>query len=97
MFARQLVLALTLSGLLIVLGCGSSEPSKKDKEDIAAGGCTEPENPYSAGTGHYAGYEWAEKHGSGDCNSSSTSFNEGCEEYESQEIEYQDCESRKNQ
>jgi hypothetical protein len=23
--------------------------------------CTQPENPYDEGTGHYAGYEWAEK------------------------------------
>ena len=26
--------------------------------------CVEPENPYSEGTGHYAGYEWAERNGS---------------------------------
>lgn len=37
-------------------------------------------NPYSEGTGHYAGYEWAERTG-GDCNGNSQSFNEGCEEY----------------
>ncbi len=37
-------------------------------------------NPYSDGTGHAAGYKWAERTG-GDCNGNSTSFNEGCEEY----------------
>ena len=40
----------------------------------------EIENPYSEGTGHYAGYEWAERTG-GSCNGNSTSFNEGCEEF----------------
>lgn len=94
-FVPQLVLAFTLSGLFVLLGCGASESSRKDAEDGAAGSCTEPENPYSEGTGHHAGYEWAEKNASGTCNSSSASFNEGCEEYESQESEYQDCEARK--
>ncbi len=37
-------------------------------------------NPYSSGTGHYAGYEWAERTG-GACDGKSASFNEGCEEY----------------
>ena len=37
-------------------------------------------NPYSDGTGHYAGYEWAERTG-GSCDGNSQSFNEGCEEY----------------
>jgi hypothetical protein len=91
---RQLVLAFTLSGLFILIGCGASESSRKDEEG-AATSCAEPENPYTEGTGHYAGYEWAEKNGSGTCNSSSESFNEGCEEYESRESEYQECEARK--
>ncbi len=94
-FVRQLVLAFTLSGLFVLFGCGSSESSRKDEEGGAAATCAEPENPYSEGTGHYAGYEWAEKQGSGACNTSSSSFNEGCEKYESQESEYQECEARK--
>jgi len=40
-------------------------------------------NPYSEGTGHYAGYEWAERTGGG-CDGNSQSFNEGCEEYHHQ-------------
>jgi hypothetical protein len=92
---RQLVLTFTLGGLFVLFGCGPSESSRKDEEGGAGATCTEPENPYSEGTGHYAGYEWAQKHGSGTCNTSSSSFNEGCEEYESQEAEYQACEARK--
>ena len=92
--ALQLLLGFTPSGLFVLGGCGSSESSKKDEEGGAVSVCTEPENPYSEGTGHYAGYEWAERHRSGPCNTSFLSFNEGCEEYENQESEYQGCESR---
>src|SRR5712692_8943025 len=94
-FVRQLVLAFALSGMFVLFGCGSSESPSKDEESGAAASCTEPENPYSEGTGHYAGYEWAEKHGSGTCSTSSSSFNEGCDEYERQESEYQECETRR--
>jgi len=41
------------------------------------------ENPYSSGSGHYAGYEWAQKTG-GNCSGNSQSFNEGCAEYYNQ-------------
>ena len=41
----------------------------------------EQENPYSQGTGHSAGYEWAEKNDVSDCGGNSQSFIEGCEEY----------------
>jgi hypothetical protein len=92
---RHFVLLCTLTGLLALIGCGSSEPSPKNEEDSAEASCTEPENPYTQGTGHYAGYEWAEKNGSGTCNTSSQSFNEGCEEYEDQESGYQNCQARK--
>lgn len=37
-------------------------------------------NPYADGSGHAAGYDWAERTG-GNCNGNSASFNEGCEEY----------------
>jgi hypothetical protein len=92
---RQFVLAFTLIGLLGFIGCGSSQPSSNDEESAPDAGCTEPHNPYTEGTGHYAGFEWAENNSSGTCNTSSESFNEGCEEYDSQESEYQDCEARK--
>ena len=73
-----------------IVGCSDSHPSKNPGEKA----CIEPENPYAEGTGHYAGYEWAEENG-GDCNGRSDSFNEGCEEHHSQEDEYDECEARK--
>lgn len=94
-FVHYLVLPLTLTGLLTLIGCGASKSSSNDDEGGAAASCTEPENPYSEGTGHYAGYEWAEKNASGDCTASSQSFKEGCEEYEEQESAYQECEAKK--
>lgn len=92
---RHLALCFTLAGILFLIGCGSSNSSSKDDEGDTVASCTEPDNPYAEGTGHYAGYEWAENHGGGNCNSSSPSFEEGCEEYENQESEYQDCQAKK--
>jgi hypothetical protein len=95
---KHFILAMTLSGLLLIVGCTSSTSSRSSdtsEGDKAAPKCTEPENPYSEGTGHYAGYEWAENKGSGACGGSSQSFIEGCEEYERQETEYQECEAQK--
>jgi hypothetical protein len=92
---HHFVLSFTLTGLLLFIGCGASQSSGSDEEGGADASCTEPHNPYTEGTGHYAGYEWAENKGSGTCSSSSESFNQGCEEYESQESEYQDCQARK--
>jgi hypothetical protein len=91
---RHFTLALTLMGLLLIGACTSSKSSNSKEDGAAAPKCTEPENPYSEGTGHYAGYEWAEKKGSVACGGSSQSFIEGCEEYETQESEYQECEAR---
>ena len=51
----------------------------------------EPENPYSSGTGHYAGFEWAEDRGVSSCGGNSASFIEGCEEYLSQEEVFENC------
>lgn len=88
----RLVFLLTLL-MFLAAGCSSSKSDEKDEKGEAAS-CVEPENPYTAGSGHYAGYEWAESHGA-DCNGRSQSFNEGCEEYEEQEAEYQECEEKK--
>ncbi|MFA5130391.1 MAG: hypothetical protein WC477_05800 [Patescibacteria group bacterium] len=57
----------------------SSSNSSYDEEERVA-----PENPYDEGSGHSAGYEWAEETG-GDCNGNSASFNEGCEEFYNQQ------------
>ena len=67
-----------LVAALIFIGCSSqnSEESYTDED----GNKIEIGNPYSPGTGHYAGYEWAERTG-GSCSGNSESFNEGCEEY----------------
>lgn len=92
---ESLLICILFTLLAIIVAC-SSPKSTNDDEDSAgsAVNCTEPENPYSEGSGHYAGYEWAESHG-GSCNGRSQSFNEGCEEYEQQESEYQECERKK--
>jgi len=91
-----LLFCTTSLACLLLFGCGSDkETDKQDTETKTSdASCTEPENPYSQGTGHYAGYEWAEQHG-GSCNGRSQSFNEGCEEYENQEAEYEECERGK--
>jgi len=94
----RFILPLTVAGLMLVGGCKSSAPSDSSDsngEAASAPNCTEPENPYVEGSGHYAGYEWAESSGSGACGGNSQSFIEGCEEYESQEAEYEECEAKR--
>lgn len=75
-----------LSFSLILLGAGCSSDSSS-YSGVSGKSNTrearEPENPYSNGSGHYAGFEWAERTG-GSCSGNSQSFNEGCEEYYSQ-------------
>ncbi len=61
----------------LLAGCGGSFGAYSDAE-YEEGGYVG--NPYSDGSGHFAGYEWAERTG-GDCDGNSQSFNEGCEEY----------------
>jgi hypothetical protein len=95
---RRFSLPLTVAGLMLIVGCRSTAPSNSSDsngEAASAPNCTEPENPYEEGSGHYAGYEWAESSGSGTCGGNSQSFIEGCEEYESQEDAYQECEAMK--
>ena len=77
---------------LLLAGCSSQKDPSSD-ENRGATVCVEPENPYSQGTGHYAGYEWAERNG-GSCAASSQSFNEGCEEYDTQEEDYEECQGK---
>ena len=60
---------------LLLTACGSSSYSDYENEESDYVG-----NPYSRGTGHYAGFEWAERTG-GSCGGNSSSFIEGCEEY----------------
>lgn len=92
---RDWMYLIAIFALSILLAVGCSSPKSDSKEENAAN-CVEPENPYAQGSGHYAGYEWAEAHGGGDCNGQSQSFNEGCEEYEQHETDYQECLQKKN-
>ena len=89
----RLIWEWALVGLLLIVGCTSSRHTEIQEEEAGAT-CTEPENPYDEGTGHYAGYEWEEKN-SGTCGGSSQSFTEGCEEHERQESEYGECEAKR--
>lgn len=57
----------------------------------------EPENPYDEGSGHSAGYEWAQENNVSSCGGNSDSFIEGCEEYLSQQEEAQAQEDYENQ
>ncbi len=50
---------------------------------------SEPENPYDYGSGHSAGYEWAEENDVDYCDGNSDSFIEGCQEYLDQKEEYE--------
>ena len=73
---KNLVIASAV--VLSLVGCvGDSSGGYADTADGEGGYVG---NPYSEGTGHYAGYEWAERTG-GDCDGNSQSFNEGCEAY----------------
>jgi hypothetical protein len=92
---RCSIFAVTLTAALFIAGCTPSKTSDGNEERGGSRDCDEPENPYTQGSGHYVGYEWAEKNGAGDCAGSSQSFNEGCEEYETQETEYEECEAKK--
>src|SRR5438477_651799 len=84
-----------LAGLLLNVSCTPATPSdSKETQKSASRNCIEPENPYDEGSGHYAGYEWAQRNGSPACAGSSQSFVEGCEEYETQESEYEECEAQ---
>ncbi|HAT68391.1 MAG: hypothetical protein A2481_03260 [Candidatus Yonathbacteria bacterium RIFOXYC2_FULL_47_9] len=63
-----------------------SYSSYKESKDCSN---LEPDNPYDEGGGHYAGFQWGEN--GNFCDGNSSSFIEGCEEYETQEESYQAC------
>lgn len=54
---RRFILVVALMGALLS-SCTSSKSTGDD--DRAAIACSEPENRFDEGTGHHAGYEWAE-------------------------------------
>lgn len=76
-------LVLPLITILIFSACsggnggGKYDDYQEPAEEIV-------ESPYSDGTGHDAGFQWAEEKGitdPSDCGGDSDSFIEGCEEY----------------
>jgi len=91
---KNFILGLTLLAALVVIDCTSSTSSERTNGEESARHCSEPHNPYNEGTGHYAGYEWAETNNPGTCGGRSQSFIEGCEEYQQQESEYDECEAQ---
>jgi hypothetical protein len=96
---RRFLMPMMVAALMLIAGCRSSAPSESNSDDrkaASSGKCSEPENPYDEGTGHYAGYEWAQSNGTGTCGGNSQSFTEGCEEYENQEAEYEQCEAKRS-
>ena len=79
-------------GIGVCLLSSCSKPKEaEDSPSEAKKDCSslEPHNPYDEGTGHYAGFDWGAKGKS--CGGNSTSFVEGCEEYEAQEEAYDAC------
>jgi hypothetical protein len=75
-------------GLSLFAGPGCSTASSTNQEggiSQATTDCSrlEPKNPFSAGLGFAAGFDWAEKNKPTSCsgNSPSASFIDGCNEY----------------
>lgn len=75
---------------LLFFGAGCTTKSNSSyNTDVKSCSDIEPSNPYQSGSGHYAGFEWGEKGKT--CGGNSSSFINGCEEYERQENTYQNC------
>jgi hypothetical protein len=83
--------------LMALLSLGCPQPRSSAENDGPGAGSSrdcnalEPENPYSEGSGHYAGFEWAERNDPGTCGGNSISFIEGCQEFQSQSAAYEAC------
>ena len=79
--------------LVLLMGTSCSSPDPAAPKAGSARDCSElePENPYAPGSGHYAGFEWAERNDAGSCGGNSSSFIEGCEEYLRQSEAYESC------
>ena len=91
----RFLLASALATSMLIAGCKSSPPSGSYDSGGKAGSsanCAEPENPYDEGSGHYAGFEWAQENDPGFCDGNSQSFTEGCEEFQRQQAKYDNCE-----
>ena len=87
----RFILFYFLSICLMSCSCGREDsralPSNEEygfRTPIPQNAC-ESTNPFTEGTGHYAGYEWADKKRPSSCEGNSNSFVEGCEEWLSQQ------------
>ncbi|SRR6266536_2382996 len=92
------MLMMCIAGLVILTSSCTSSSSGSDSDQGTknpSAQCQEPENPYDEGSGHYAGFQWAEEHDPASCGGNSQSFIEGCEEYQEQESAYEECTSKK--
>ena len=76
---------------LICTACSGPGSSLGERGSVSAKACTEPENPYGEGSGHYAGFEWAEREHVSSCGGNSQSFIEGCQESLRQSTAYEAC------
>lgn len=90
------LIVLLLASVFLGSGCESSSTStytpttgRYNFSDSYKKSAPEPENPYSPGSGHYAGFEWGERTGR-TCGGKSASFIEGCEEYQRRQAAYED-------
>jgi hypothetical protein len=77
---KKLILSLLIGITIMGAGCKSSSSLHS---------CTRPQNPYNPSSGHYAGWEWGESGKS--CGGNSNSFIEGCEDYQEQMDDYEEC------
>ncbi len=86
--AFNLFLLATLSA-----GCPERESSLGSADGREASDCSAlmPENPYDDGSGHYAGFEWAESRDPASCGGNSASFIEGCQTFLDQSAAYEAC------
>ncbi|WP_374035766.1 hypothetical protein ACES2I_08775 [Bdellovibrio bacteriovorus] len=86
-----------LSFLNVRCSCSSNSPDSYSNSAAEYNGgyeygAAEPENPFEDGSGHSAGYEWAERNQVSSCGGNSQSFIDGCEEWlrQQEEPEYDD-------
>jgi len=90
---RPLLSVLTVLFLAVAcLGCPSADSSPDVRDDVSRD-CTapEPENPFADGSGHHAGFEWAQTNNPSSCGGNSQSFIEGCQEYQRQAAAHAAC------
>lgn len=95
------ILLIPLALIFLGAGCTSGAekksvvtPYKSEISGETTRDCSSlaPNNPYDEGSGHYAGFEWGTE--GNDCDGNSNSFIEGCEDFQSQQEDYNNCLSK---